>query len=220
MNNKIKYRIVLDTETCPVDKDFEGVTPSNMWVYDCGWAVVDRNGNVYKTRSFVNDDIFLNEKIAMNSAYYQDKIPKYWDEIKSGERVLTSFVKIRKALLEDIAEFKVTEIYAHNMRFDYGTLNTTQRWLTKSKYRYFFPYDIKICDTLKMSRQVIANKKKYINFCKENNFDLIIDDSINHITKANELNIKTILFNNNNDYKGNQTNNWLELYKIIKELDK
>ena len=162
MNNRIKYRIVLDTETCPIDKDFEGVTPSNMWVYDCGWAVVDRNGNVYKTRSFVNADIFLNEKIAMNSAYYQNKIPKYWDEIKSGERVLTSFAKIRKALLEDIAEFKIVEIYAHNMRFDYGTLNTTQRWLTKSKYRYFFPYDIKICDTLKMSRQVIANKKKYL----------------------------------------------------------
>ena len=170
MNNKIKYRIVLDTETCPIDKDFEGVMPSNMWVYDCGWAVVDRNGNVYKTRSFVNADIFLNEKIAMNSAYYQNKIPKYWDDIKSGERILTSFAKIRKALLEDIAEFKVTEIYGHNMRFDYGTLNTTQRWLTKSKYRYFFPYDIKICDTLKMSRQVIANKKKYINFCKENNY--------------------------------------------------
>ena len=170
MNNRIKYRIVLDTETCPIDKDFEEVTPSNMWVYDCGWAVVDRNGNVYKTRSFVNADIFLNEKIAMNSAYYQNKIPKYWDEIKSGERILTSFAKIRKALLEDIAEFKVTEIYAHNMRFDYGTLNTTQRWLTKSKYRYFFPYDIKICDTLKMSRQVIANKKKYVDFCKENNY--------------------------------------------------
>lgn len=170
MNNKIKYRIVLDTETCPIDKDFEGVTPSNMWVYDCGWAVVDRNGNVYKTRSFVNADIFLNEKIAMNSAYYQNKIPQYWDEIKSGERILTSFAKIRKALLEDIAEFKVTEIYAHNMRFDYGTLNTTQRWLTKSKYRYFFPKSIIICDTLKMSRQVIANKKKYIDFCKENNY--------------------------------------------------
>lgn len=170
MNNKIKYRIVLDTETCPIDKDFEGVTPSNMWVYDCGWAVVDRNGNVYKTRSFVNADIFLNEKIAMNSAYYQNKIPKYWDDIKSGERILTSFAKIRKALLEDIAEFKVTEIYAHNMRFDYGTLNTTQRWLTKSKYRYFFPKSIIICDTLKMSRDVLGKMPTYRRFCEENSY--------------------------------------------------
>ena len=68
--------------------------------------------------------------------------------------------------------------------------------------------------------EIYTSIKDKGNFCKENNFDLIIDDSINHITKANELNIKTILFNNNNDYKGNQTNNWLELYKIIKELDK
>ena len=170
MNNKIKYRIVLDTETCPIDKDFEGVTPSNMWVYDCGWAVVDRNGNVYKTRSFVNADIFLNEKIAMNSAYYQNKIPKYWDEIKSGERVLTSFAKIRKALLEDIAEFKVVEIYAHNMRFDYGTLNTTQRWLTKSKYRYFFPKSLTMCDTLKMSRDILGKMPTYRRFCEENSY--------------------------------------------------
>ena len=170
MNNKIKYRIVLDTETCPIDKDFEGVTPSNMWVYDCGWAVVDRNGNVYKTRSFVNADIFLNEKIAMNSAYYQNKIPKYWDEIKSGERILTSFAKIRKALLEDIAEFKVTEIYAHNMRFDYGTLNTTQRWLTKSKYRYFFPKSLTMCDTLKMSRDILGKMSTYRRFCEENSY--------------------------------------------------
>ena len=170
MDRRISYKIVLDTETCPVDKDFDGVTPQNMWVYDCGWAVVDRNGNVYKTRSFVNADIFLNEKIAMNSAYYQNKIPKYWDEIKSGERVLTSFAKIRKALLEDIAEFKVTEIYAHNMRFDYGTLNTTQRWLTKSKYRYFFPYGMEICDTLKMARQVIGTMPTYKKFCEENNY--------------------------------------------------
>ena len=170
MNNKIKYRIVLDTETCPIDKDFEGVTPSNMWVYDCGWAVVDRNGNVYKTRSFVNADIFLNEKIAMNSAYYQNKIPKYWDEIKSGERILTSFAKIRKALLEDIAEFKVTEIYAHNCFFDYGSLNTTQRWLTKSKYRYFFPYGVELWDTLKMARQTFGKDENYKKFCIENGF--------------------------------------------------
>ena len=39
MDRRISYKIVLDTETCPVDKDFDGVTPQNMWVYDCGWAV-------------------------------------------------------------------------------------------------------------------------------------------------------------------------------------
>lgn len=53
-------------------------------------------------------------------------------------------------------------------------------------------------------------------FCKDNNIDLLIDDSIKHITKAKELGIKTILFNNIKDYKGIQTDNWIELYNIIK----
>ena len=170
MDRRISYKIVLDTETCPIDKDFDGVVPSNMWVYDCGWAVVDKRGKVYKTRSFVNADIFLEEKELMNSAYYANKIPKYWEEIKQGQRILTSFYKIRQALLEDIAEFEVTEIFAHNMRFDYGTLTTTQRWLTKSKYRYFFPKEIVICDTLKMARDVIAKMPTYKRFCEENGY--------------------------------------------------
>ena len=170
MDRRISYKIVLDTETCPIDKDFDGVSAQNMFVYDCGWAVVDKRGTVYKTRSFVNADIFLNEKLLMNSAYYAEKIPKYWEDIKNGTRILTSFYNIRKALLEDIAEYEVKEIFAHNMRFDYGTLNVTQRWLTKSKFRYFFPKEVEICDTLKMARDVILKMPTYVRFCEENGF--------------------------------------------------
>ena len=61
IDRRISYKIVLDTETCPVDKEIK-VMPWNMWAYDIGWAVVDKRGKVYKARSFVNADIFLNEK--------------------------------------------------------------------------------------------------------------------------------------------------------------
>lgn len=56
-------------------------------------------------------------------------------------------------------------------------------------------------------------------YCKNNKYDLIIDDSIHHIIEANKLGIKTILFNNIKTYDGKQANNWLDIYKIIKELD-
>ena len=56
------------------------------------------------------------------------------------------------------------------MRFDYGVLNNTQRWLTKSKYRYFFPKELEICDTLKMARDVVAKTPTYKKFCKENGY--------------------------------------------------
>lgn len=169
MDKRINYKIVLDTETCPLEQTNE-VTPWNMFVYDIGWAIVDKRGKVYKTQSFINADIFLNEKELMKSAYYSEKIPKYWEDIKSGIRQLKSFYNIRKQLLEDIAEYGVKEIYAHNMRFDYGTLQNTQRWLTKSKYRYFFPREIEICDTLKMARQVLKDSKMYRVWCEQNGY--------------------------------------------------
>lgn len=170
IDHRIHYRIVLDTETAPLDRTVQTVTPDNMWVYDCGWAVVDKRGTVYKTRSFVNADIFLNEKVAMTSAYYAKKIPEYWEDIKAGKRVLTSWYNIRKAYLEDVKEYGVKETYAHNMRFDLGTLNTTERWLTKSKKRFFFPYEMRICDTLKMSRDVLGKMPTYRKFCEENGY--------------------------------------------------
>lgn len=170
IDRRINYRIVVDTETCPLDKDFEGVSPQNMFVYDIGWAVVDKRGKVYRTRSFINADVFIAEKELMKSAYYANKVPKYWEEIKSGDRILTAFSIIRKIFLEDMAEFEITEIYAHNMRFDYGSLNNTERYLTKSKYRYFFPYNVEICDTLRMARDVLGTMPTYKKFCEKNGF--------------------------------------------------
>lgn len=180
IDRRIAYRVVLDTETCPLDKDFEGVDPNNMWVYDVGYAIVDKRGKVYRERSFINADIFLNEKLLMNSSYYAHKISQYWEDVKSGKRVLTSFYNIRKTLLADIAEFEVKEVYAHNMRFDCLSLNNTERWLTKSQYRYFLPKDVVVCDTMKMARDVIAKMPTYKRFCEEHSY----------MTKNNQVQLK------------------------------
>lgn len=170
IDKRHNYKIVIDTETAPCDNTFEGVDPYNMFVYDIGWVVTDKDGIVYEERSFINADIFLDEKELMKSAYYAKKIPEYWEDIKAGRRTLTSFYNIYKALLEDVKNYGVKQIFAHNMRFDYGSLNNTQRWLSKSKYRRFFPYDVEICDTLKMARQVIAKTPTYKKFCEDNGY--------------------------------------------------
>jgi hypothetical protein len=94
--------------------------------------------------------------------------------------VLTSFYNIRKTLLEDIAEFEVEEIYAYNMRFDYLSLNNTERWLTKSQYRYFLTKDLVICDIMKMARDVIAPMPTYKRFCEEHGY----------MTKNNRVQLK------------------------------
>ena len=170
MDRRIKYKIVIDCETAPCDHTIDEVTPINMLAYDVGWVVTDRQGRVYEKRSFVNADIFLDEKELMKSAYYAQKIPEYWEDIKSGVRILTSFYNIHKTLIKDIETYGIKQIYAHNMHFDYGALNNTERWLTKSKYRYFFPYGVEICDTLKVARQLIATMPTYQAFCEENGY--------------------------------------------------
>lgn len=170
MDKRINYKIVIDTETAPCDYRLDEVTPANMLVYDIGWVVTDKRGIVYEKRSFINSDIFFDESELMKSAYYANKIPQYYEMLQRGETIAKSFYNIRCCLLEDIEKYGVTEIYAHNMRFDYGSLNNTQRWLTKSKYRYYFPKNVEICDTLKLCRQLIATMPTYKRWCEENGY--------------------------------------------------
>ena len=154
--------IVLDTETTnSIDEPI---------MYDIGWAIIDlTTGETVKTESYAVAEIFL-DKSLMTSAYYTEKIPSYWDEIRNGERKLARLATIRKSFLNDCKAYNITEIYAHNARFDYRSCNLTIRYLTSSKNRFFFPYGIKICDTLKMSRAILKNDEAYNDFCHTNNY--------------------------------------------------
>lgn len=155
-----KY-IMLDTETTNSLDD--------PICYDVGFAVVDRNGSVYETHSFVVAEVFLNEEL-MESAYFIDKIPQYWEDIKNGTRKLAKFNTIRKVLAETMKKYNTNIVIAHNARFDYRSTAKTQRYLTKSKYRYFLPYGTEVWDTLKMAREVLKNDVDYDNFCYNNNY--------------------------------------------------
>jgi hypothetical protein len=94
----------------------------------------------------------------------------YWDRYRNGETVIKSWYNIRKEFLASIDKWGIKEVVAHNSRFDYRATATTQRWLTKSKYRYFIPKDIEIWDTLKMARDVIGTMPTYRRYCEENNY--------------------------------------------------
>lgn len=67
--------MVLDTETANTIQDGDSLDMSNVLVYDCGWAVVDTKGNIYETASYVNRDIFCEERDLMRTAYYNWKSP-------------------------------------------------------------------------------------------------------------------------------------------------
>lgn len=164
------YILVVDTETANTIQDGDKLDMSNVLVYDCGWQIVDTHGHVYKEASYVNRDIFVYERELMQSAYYADKIPKYVEDIRNGSRIMTSTYEIRKRMLEDIEEFNIKEVAAHNARFDLNALNGTHRYVTKSKYRYWFPFGIDIWDTMRMAESVICKMPTYKKFCEKNGY--------------------------------------------------
>lgn len=170
--DKIDYRhhyvLVLDTETANTLVDEDGrMDMSSVLMYDCGWSVVDTKGNVYLERSFVNRDIFVYERELMQSAYYAWKIPRYVEDLRNGNRIMANTYEIRKQMLADMELYHIHEVVAHNARFDLNALNGIQRWTTKSRFRYWFPYGTEIWDTMKMARDVIHKMPTYRRFCEE-----------------------------------------------------
>lgn len=165
------YGIVLDTETANTIQDENGLDMSNVLFYDLGFQLVDSHGRTYgKKFSFVNSDIFTHEAELMQSAYYAKKIPLYRADLASGKRILANTYEIRKALVDIINKYDCKFVCAHNARFDYNSLNNTQRWTTKSRFRYFLPYGLEWWDTLKMARSVIGKMPTYQRFCAENGY--------------------------------------------------
>lgn len=167
---KKKYLIGIDTETCNGLMDADGkLDLSQSLVYDIGWQVTDKKGKPFKKRSFVVAEIFLDKEL-MKGAYYAEKIPQYWEDIKQGKRVLKTFMNIRKIFLSDRKKYNVKNVFAHNAYFDYKALNNTIRLLTGSKYRYFMPYCVEWWDTLKMARDIFSKNENYSLYCQTNGF--------------------------------------------------
>ena len=189
------YIMMLDTETCNTRTDENGkLDMRDVLVYDKGWEVIDKHGNVYEKKSYIAREIFFGMSDVMTSAYYANKIPKYLEEIAKGERVVASFYEIRKDFLDTMKRYNTNIICAHNSRFDYNALNTTQRYLTKSQYRYYFPYGTEVWDTLKMARSVVAKTPTYKRFCEENGYmtknnqvKLTAEILYRYITRDNEF---------------------------------
>lgn len=170
MDKRKNYYVVIDTETCNGLIINDELDLSQSIVYDIGWQIIDKQGNVYEKHSFAIFEVFCELRDVMASAYYAEKIPSYWEDIKLNKRKLVQLHTARNILIEEMKEYNVKAVMAHNASFDLRALNNTERYVTKSKYRYFFPYGTEIWDTLKMANDVILTQRNYKKFCEENGY--------------------------------------------------
>lgn len=174
MDNRKKYYLVLDTETA------NGL--NDPLVYDIGYAVCDKNGNIYEQDSLIIYDIFVREKALMSTAYYTEKIPMYENGLKAKKHRLVNFLTAQKIIKEVINRWNIKEVAAYNAHFDfYKSLNTTLRYITKSEKRYFLPYGIKVICIWNMACQVLYTQKTFLKWAIDNDY---ISPSGNIITNA------------------------------------
>lgn len=162
IDRRKNYYIVFDTETT------NGL--GDPIVYDLGFAIIDKKGNVYETHSLIIREVFYGMKDLMQSAYYANKIPKYKEQIANGERKVVSLFEARKIFSEVCEKYNVKVAIAHNARFDYRSTSKTQRYLTKSKYRFFLPYGIELWDTMRMANDTICKQVTYKRWCLRNGY--------------------------------------------------
>ena len=157
---KKKYYLVIDTETANSLDD--------PLVYDFGYQVVDRAGNVYESGSYLISNILVKEKELMQTAYYADKLPRYRKEYKEGKHKLITFYELQKIINTTLYKYDIKDVGAYNARFDYRALHTTQRWLTSSKYRFIIRKKVNWFCIWKMAKSTICKQKSYIKFCEQN----------------------------------------------------
>lgn len=165
--------IVIDTETAN--------SVEYPLTYDVGFYVMDRKGQVYEEKSLVVYDIYAKEREMMKTAYYAEKLPKYEEKLKSGERKMVSFFTVKKMVKELMEKHNTNTVYAYNMNFDKRALNNTQRFTTEEKYRWFFPFGTEFRCIWNMACQVLLARPSYIKFALKNGY---VSEKNNILTNA------------------------------------
>lgn len=154
------YYLVVDVETA--DK------VESPLVYDLGYAVCDRKGTIYEKGSFVINNIFYGYNEKMQTAYYAEKLPQYYDGIEKGEWQPTNLSNAREIIKQVIKKYNVKMVLAYNAYFDRNALNNTMAKLTNLKY--FFPYGTEFGCIWSMACQVLCCQKSYLKWAIDNGF--------------------------------------------------
>jgi len=112
---KKKIIMVLDTETA----DLTGS------IYDIGYTITDKQGNIALTRNWLVEEIFTDAK-KMMGAFYAGKIfTHYAPMLQRGDIELTSWSKIIETMRADILENDVNVLAAYNLPFDTRVMRNT-----------------------------------------------------------------------------------------------
>ena len=133
---KKKFYLTLDTETatlpfandmCKTAKEKQKIAIAKPLVYDIGWTITDRVGNVVKTENYLVQETFFVPNV-FNTAYYKDKRPIYMKLLSEGKIKTACWNDIIEILIKDLDKCDLTTAY--NACFDFKkAIPFTERYI-------------------------------------------------------------------------------------------
>ncbi len=161
--------------------------------------------------------IFWKEYVSIYpNSNYTEELPENINSFEAGEYISKFWDTYREQLsFESTYKKDAGKIISKLKTEGHELCIVTSR--PKDFYTNLVP---RIKDALKKNNipidTIYTDAREKGTFCKEHNFDLLIDDDIRHILKAKELGLKTILFNKT-QHDVDQVSSWQEIYDIIKK---
>lgn len=154
-----KFFMVLDTETC------------SDYVFDIGFTLIDRNGKIYETGSFVIAEFINNPSVLdmFNDRYTRTKIAQYYYNLyqNNGSFCVKPFAEIR-AIINQVCEEYHPVICAYNLAFDLCHLNKTMQYFNNTD-SFFNDATLEQIDLWNSAMCVLATKT-YVEFCTKHEF--------------------------------------------------
>lgn len=166
----MKNILILDTETAG---GFQ-----KPLVYDCGGAIMDKTGFIHRRFHYVVLDIIGNPKL-MNTAYYVDKMPRYWQEAAAGNIKVLPFADILNELAACIDLYNVDTLAAYNLPFDDRAMRSTCDFLLDG--REWLDRDVNKACIWAGACDSVLHTKKFIKWAEKNGY---ISDKGNPLTSA------------------------------------
>lgn len=118
-----KYFMILDCETATLPfankytaEDKKKIAIAKPLIYDLGYTIIDKKGNIYKKVNYLISEIFSVPEI-FDTAYYKDRRPFYIDLLQKKKLEIVTWQTAINELIKDLKV--VTAVGAYNSMFDF-----------------------------------------------------------------------------------------------------
>lgn len=156
LDRRRKYYLILDCETATLpiaskwsEEKKKKLSIAKPLIYDLGWTIVDKKGNIYRRQSFLISEIFSVPQV-FNTAYYKDKRPIYLERLRHSATILTDWKSATEALVHDMG--LVDGVGAYNAMFDFKkALPFTELYVSKVYSEDYYDWEknqFRICEDI------------------------------------------------------------------------